>query len=64
MIKPGILEKQAKIVYLGIGSNLGNRINNIEKAKNKLSDNVFRFLICNIKSISIFSLKKQVKISF
>ena len=29
-------ENLAKIVYLGIGSNLGNRINNIEKAKSKL----------------------------
>ena len=36
MIKQDTLEKQAKIIYLGIGSNLGNRINNIEKAKSKL----------------------------
>ncbi len=28
-----ISENQVKIVYLGIGSNLGNRVNNIEKAK-------------------------------
>ena len=33
MTKQDILEKQVKIVYLGIGSNLGNRIANIEKAK-------------------------------
>ncbi|MDA9603982.1 2-amino-4-hydroxy-6-hydroxymethyldihydropteridine diphosphokinase [Candidatus Pelagibacter sp.] len=33
MIKQGILENQVKTVYLGIGSNLGNRILNIEKAK-------------------------------
>ena len=39
MIKQDILEKQAKIVYLGIGSNLGNRINNIENAKINLSYN-------------------------
>ena len=39
MIKQDILEKQAKIVYLGIGSNLGNRINNIENAKISLSYN-------------------------
>ena len=39
MIKQDILEKQAKTVYLGIGSNLGNRINNIEKAKINLSNN-------------------------
>ena len=31
-----MLENQANIVYLSIGSNLGNRINNIEKAKLKL----------------------------
>ena len=36
MIKQDILEKQVKIVYLGIGSNLGNKIDNIEKAKYKL----------------------------
>ena len=28
-----ILENQAKIVYLGLGSNLGNRLNNLEKTK-------------------------------
>ena len=39
MIKQDILEKQAKIVYLAIGSNLGNKINNIEKAKMKLLEN-------------------------
>ena len=33
MIKPDILENQAKLIYIGIGSNLGNKINNIEKAK-------------------------------
>ena len=39
MIKPGILENQVKIVYLGIGSNLANRIINIEKAKSLLREN-------------------------
>ena len=33
MIKQGISENQVSGVYLGIGSNLGNKINNIEKAK-------------------------------
>ena len=33
-----MFEKQAKFVYLGIGSNLGNRISNIEKAKIMLSN--------------------------
>ena len=31
-------EKQVKIIYLGIGSNLGNRFYNIEKAKSLLSE--------------------------
>ena len=34
-----MLEKQAKIVYLGIGSNLGDRFRNIEKAKISLTEN-------------------------
>ena len=34
-----ILENQAKFIYLAIGSNLGNRFENIEKAKFKLSQN-------------------------
>ena len=33
MIKQDILENQANLIYIGIGSNLGNRISNIEKAK-------------------------------
>ena len=36
MIKQDTLERQVKTVYIGIGSNLGNRIDNIEKAKYKL----------------------------
>ena len=36
MIKQDILEKQAKTAYLSIGSNLGNRFINIEKAKYEL----------------------------
>tara|TARA_B100000073_G_scaffold330172_1_gene318424 strand:+ start:209 stop:724 length:516 start_codon:yes stop_codon:yes gene_type:complete len=39
VIRQDILEKQAKIVYLGIGSNLGNRFKNIEKAKINLTEN-------------------------
>ena len=34
-----MLENQAKTVYLGIGSNLGNKKRNIEKAKFKLIQN-------------------------
>ena len=33
-----MLENQVKIVYLGLGSNLGNRIKNIELAKIRLSE--------------------------
>ena len=33
MIGQDISEKQVRCVYLGIGSNLGNRLRNIEKAK-------------------------------
>ena len=36
MIKQGTLENQAKSIYLAIGSNLGNKKNNIEKAKFEL----------------------------
>ena len=46
MTKLGILENQVKSIYLGIGSNLGNRIINIEKAKSLLSEH-------NIDLISI-----------
>ena len=44
MIKPDILENQAKFVYLGIGSNLGNRIRNIEITKFKLQLNNIKIL--------------------
>ena len=36
VIEQDILENQVNPVYLGIGSNLGNKINNIELAKSKL----------------------------
>ena len=39
MIKQDLLENQVKTIYLGIGSNLGNRIINIEKAKSLLIEN-------------------------
>ena len=39
MIKQDILENQVNTAYLGIGSNLGNRITNIEKAKSYLIQN-------------------------
>ena len=39
MIKQDILENPAKHIYLGIGSNLGNRKKNIELAKFRLIEN-------------------------
>jgi len=39
VIKQGTLENQANIVYLSIGSNLGNKRINIEKAKYLLKSN-------------------------
>ncbi len=44
MIKQDILEKQARSIYLAIGSNLGNRKNNIEKAKFKLTQHSIKIL--------------------
>ena len=39
MIRQDILENQAKKIFLGVGSNLGNKICNIEKAKSILLEN-------------------------
>ncbi len=44
MINQGISENQVKLIYLGIGSNLGNKRNNIEKAKFKLGQDNIRIL--------------------
>ena len=44
MKKQDILENQAKIVFLGIGSNLGQRKINIEKAKFLLAEHNLDFL--------------------
>jgi 2-amino-4-hydroxy-6-hydroxymethyldihydropteridine diphosphokinase len=44
VIELDTLENQVKIIYLGIGSNLGNRINNIEKAKSLLLDEGIKFV--------------------
>ena len=44
MKKQDILENQVKIVFLGIGSNLGLRKINIEKAKSLLVDYNLNFL--------------------
>ncbi len=44
MIKQNTSENLVNSIYLGIGSNLGNKINNIEKAKFKLSQNNIKIL--------------------
>ena len=44
MTNQDILENPAKSIYLGIGSNLGNRFENIEKAKFKLYQNDIKIL--------------------
>ena len=44
MIKQDILENQVRSIYLGIGSNLGNRKINIEKAKFNLIENNIKIL--------------------
>ena len=47
MIKRDSLEKRAKIVYLGIGSNLGDKTRNIENAKIELVKNEIKILKCS-----------------
>ena len=44
MIKQDILENQAKIAFLAIGSNLGNKKRNIELAKFKLESNNIKII--------------------
>ena len=44
MIKQDILENQVKPIYIGIGSNLGNRKKNIEYAKHKLLKNNIKII--------------------
>ena len=44
MIKQDILEKQVKPIYLGIGSNLGNKKYNIERAKIELLKNEIKII--------------------
>ncbi len=47
MRRQDLLEKQAKIAYLGIGSNLGNRKKNIEMTKYKLHEHNIKILKCS-----------------
>ena len=44
MIKQDISENLVKIAYIGIGSNLGNKKKNIDKAKLKLIDSNIKIL--------------------
>ena len=55
MIKPDTLENQVKTIYLGIGSNLGNWIGNIEKAKLSLFE-IEKLWVHPIKRIDIKNL--------
>ena len=50
MLRRDILENQVRLIYLGIGSNLGNKKSNIEKAKFKLLQSNIKIL----KSSSYF----------
>ena len=47
MIKQGTLENRARIIYLGIGSNLGNKKINIEKAKFEIEKNGIKIDLCS-----------------
>jgi 2-amino-4-hydroxy-6-hydroxymethyldihydropteridine diphosphokinase len=47
VIKKDISENLAKIVYLGIGSNVGNKKSNIEKTKIKLQEKKIKILKCS-----------------
>jgi len=54
VIKQDTLEKQVKKIYLGLGSNLGNKKNNIEYAKFLLQENK-KFII--IKTSNFYKTK-------
>ena len=47
MIRQDILENQVKSIYLGIGSNLGSKKANIEKAKFELLKNNIKIIKCS-----------------
>jgi len=47
VIKQGILENRAKFVFLAIGSNLGNKKLNIEKAKFLIEKNDIKIVACS-----------------
>ena len=47
MIKQDLLESQVKMIYLAIGSNLGNKLANIERAKFELQNNNIKIINCS-----------------
>ena len=47
MIKQDLLENQAKLSYLAIGSNLGNKVANITKAKFELLNHKIKIVKCS-----------------
>ena len=47
MIKQDLLENQVKFSYLAIGSNLGNKIENIERAKFELQSSKIKIVKCS-----------------
>ena len=49
MIKQDLLENQVKLSYLAIGSNLGNKIENLERAKFELLYNKIKIIKCSSK---------------
>ena len=49
MIKQDLLENQVKLSYLAIGSNLGNKIENLERAKFELQYNKIKIIKCSSK---------------
>ena len=62
MTKLDTSENRAKLIYLGIGSNLGNRKNNIEKAKFELlQKNIFILTESNIYETLSWPNKKNPK---
>ncbi len=74
MIKQDILERQVKFAYLSIGSNLGNRKNNIEKTKTKLTEKQVKIVKCssyyetlswpNPKNPKFYNIVLKIKIDF
>ena len=60
MIKQDLLENQAKHSYLAVGSNLGNKLENIEKTKFELQKNKIKI----IKSSSNFETESWPNTSY